>query len=164
MKLPLKILFTICIALKYLDSCKAVQTSIRKTARHPPSILSKFFFRYFDTFNLYFHQLLKTFVFVSIHKTYYFTRDNYFDRFVVVCAVQFVLYFDLYYFVDRSVFTIVRFLNIPCSTPNGRMTGVCFSANDCVRLQGTQIGTCASGFGVCCICKYYHSYFKSYKL
>ncbi|XP_035210281.1 uncharacterized protein LOC118184682 [Stegodyphus dumicola] len=53
--------------------------------------------------------------------------------------------------INRSVFSIVRFLNIPCSSPNGQMSGICFSLNDCIRLHGTQIGTCASGFGVCCI-------------
>ncbi|GIY35199.1 CUB domain-containing protein [Caerostris darwini] len=52
--------------------------------------------------------------------------------------------------LNRSVFTIVRFLNIPCSSPNGMLTGICYSLNDCIRMQGTQIGTCASGFGVCC--------------
>ncbi|CAL1282275.1 unnamed protein product [Larinioides sclopetarius] len=53
--------------------------------------------------------------------------------------------------INRSVFTLVRFLNIPCSSPNGQLTGVCYSLSDCLRMQGTQIGTCASGFGVCCI-------------
>ncbi|KAF8790785.1 hypothetical protein HNY73_005751 [Argiope bruennichi] len=53
--------------------------------------------------------------------------------------------------LKRPVFTLVRFLNIPCSSPNGQLTGVCYSLSDCLRMQGTQIGTCASGFGVCCI-------------
>ncbi|GFW18352.1 CUB domain-containing protein [Trichonephila clavipes] len=52
---------------------------------------------------------------------------------------------------DRSVFTIVRFLNIPCSSINGKLTGICYSLTDCVRMHGAQVGTCASGFGVCCI-------------
>ncbi|XP_071044046.1 uncharacterized protein [Parasteatoda tepidariorum] len=53
--------------------------------------------------------------------------------------------------LSKPVLTIVRFLSIPCSSPNGQMSGVCYSLNDCVRMRGTQIGTCASGFGVCCI-------------
>lgn len=57
------------------------------------------------------------------------------------------------HFLDGHVFTIVRFLNIPCSSINGQMSGTCFSLNDCLRMQGSQIGTCASGFGVCCVCK-----------
>ncbi|PRD34801.1 UNVERIFIED_CONTAM: hypothetical protein NCL1_13525 [Trichonephila clavipes] len=52
--------------------------------------------------------------------------------------------------LNRSVFTIVRFLNIPCSSINGKLTGICYSLTDCVRMHGAQVGTCASGFVIAC--------------
>ena len=33
-------------------------------------------------------------------------------------------------------------------------SGVCYLKEECTRLEGTRDGPCASGFGVCCICKY----------
>ena len=52
-----------------------------------------------------------------------------------------------------SLFTIVRFKNEACSTTTGG-NGTCYSSSDCSSLGGSISGVCASGFGVCCLCKY----------
>ncbi len=44
---------------------------------------------------------------------------------------------------------MVRFPNEACTTSNNDM-GVCYTANECESRGGTNSGTCASGFGVCC--------------
>ncbi len=49
-----------------------------------------------------------------------------------------------------SLFTIVRFRNDVCSASSG-VNGTCYSSNDCSNLGGSGSGSCASGFGVCCI-------------
>ena len=51
-----------------------------------------------------------------------------------------------------SLFTIVSFKNEPCTSGSGN-NGTCYSKADCNRLSGTASGSCASGFGVCCLCK-----------
>ncbi|CAH1963133.1 unnamed protein product [Acanthoscelides obtectus] len=52
-----------------------------------------------------------------------------------------------------SLFTIVKFNNTQCNvTYNGySYLGVCYTAGECQRLGGTSVGTCAAGYGVCCI-------------
>lgn len=49
-----------------------------------------------------------------------------------------------------SLFTIVSFKNDVCTSTSGN-NGTCYSSNDCSTLGGTSSGTCASGFGVCCL-------------
>ena len=51
-----------------------------------------------------------------------------------------------------SLFTIVSFKNDPCVSGTGS-NGTCYSTSDCSSLGGTASGSCASGFGVCCLCK-----------
>jgi len=51
-----------------------------------------------------------------------------------------------------SLFTVVTFSNDACNSGTGT-NGTCYSTGDCSRLGGTASGSCASGFGVCCICK-----------
>ncbi|XP_042206953.1 uncharacterized protein LOC121855855 [Homarus americanus] len=46
--------------------------------------------------------------------------------------------------------TVVRILNDVCVASSGRV-GTCMSKNECVRKRGTGTGTCARGFGVCCV-------------
>ena len=53
-----------------------------------------------------------------------------------------------------SLFTIVTFKNDACASTSGS-NGTCYSSSDCSKLGGTASGTCASGFGVCCLCKYF---------
>jgi len=49
-----------------------------------------------------------------------------------------------------SLFTIVSFKNDACTSLTGN-NGTCFSSKDCDNMGGTKSGTCASGFGVCCL-------------
>jgi len=49
-----------------------------------------------------------------------------------------------------SLFTIVSFKNDACTSLTGN-NGTCFSARDCDSQGGIKSGTCASGFGVCCL-------------
>ena len=53
-----------------------------------------------------------------------------------------------------SLFTIVSFKNEACASTTTGTNGTCYSSNECVKLGGASSGTCASGFGVCCLCKY----------
>jgi len=48
-----------------------------------------------------------------------------------------------------NTFQIVRFSNDPC-TGNTR-NGTCFTKQECSSMGGTEDGTCAEGFGVCCL-------------
>lgn len=55
-----------------------------------------------------------------------------------------------------NIFNIVKFENIPCTTRQNRLTplkGVCYHKHECKRFGGIAVDECASGFGVCCICK-----------
>ena len=49
-----------------------------------------------------------------------------------------------------SLFTIVSWKQGPCTSTTGT-NGTCYSSNECSNLGGTASGTCASGFGVCCL-------------
>ncbi|XP_023331656.1 uncharacterized protein LOC111703824 [Eurytemora carolleeae] len=48
-----------------------------------------------------------------------------------------------------NVFNVVRFPNDVCNTTSGK-SGTCYSASECSAFGGSSLGTCASGFGVCC--------------
>lgn len=55
-----------------------------------------------------------------------------------------------------NIFRIVKFDNLPCVTasrPLTQLVGTCYHDTDCARLGGQGVGTCAAGFGVCCVCK-----------
>lgn len=57
-----------------------------------------------------------------------------------------------------SLFTIIQFPNSRClanSSVSGSYEGTCYHATECAKLNGTAMGFCAKGFGVCCVCKYY---------
>lgn len=49
-----------------------------------------------------------------------------------------------------SVFQIVQFKNEACAATDGN-TGTCFTAAECTTKGGVASGSCASGFGVCCV-------------
>lgn len=51
-----------------------------------------------------------------------------------------------------NFFTVVRFPNSVCAADT--LNGTCYSAEECSSRGGTQSGTCAGGYGVCCTCKY----------
>ena len=46
---------------------------------------------------------------------------------------------------------LFRFPNSVCSGTS--YNGTCYSSTECSQLGGTSSGTCAAGYGVCCICK-----------
>lgn len=64
-----------------------------------------------------------------------------------------------------SLFTIVKFDNEPCYSSSGD-SGICMTSTECYQNRGVPIGSCASSYGVCCLCKtrhlihLIHSYFR----
>ena len=36
----------------------------------------------------------------------------------------------------------------------GTKNGTCYTQAECTERNGEESGSCASGFGVCCVCKY----------
>lgn len=44
---------------------------------------------------------------------------------------------------------IVRYQNTACSN-NDQESGTCLADAECSRRAGTNIGTCANGYGTCC--------------
>lgn len=57
----------------------------------------------------------------------------------------------LFYSVDcQGVFNVVRFPNSACGSANN-FNGTCYTASECSALGGASSGSCASGFGVCCV-------------
>merc|ERR1712020_261950 len=48
-----------------------------------------------------------------------------------------------------SVFQVVKFANGICA--GSSRNGTCYTAAECENIGGTKDGTCADGFGVCCI-------------
>jgi len=49
-----------------------------------------------------------------------------------------------------GIFNVVRFPNAACVGSNGNM-GTCYTAEECEDNSGTASGSCADGYGVCCI-------------
>jgi len=48
-----------------------------------------------------------------------------------------------------SIFQVVKFSNNHCT--GGSRNGTCFTQAECENIGGSKDGTCADGFGVCCI-------------
>lgn len=61
-----------------------------------------------------------------------------------------------------SLFTIIEFPNSRCQATSASSVydGICYHRSECENLNGTAIGQCANGYGVCCVCKC--CYFISY--
>ena len=49
-----------------------------------------------------------------------------------------------------NLITWVKFDNTECAATSGD-NGTCFTSNECSEIGGTPDGTCATGFGVCCV-------------
>jgi len=49
-----------------------------------------------------------------------------------------------------GVFSVVRFPNSECTGSNS-LNGTCYTSEECTKKSGTSSGSCASGFGVCCV-------------
>lgn len=53
---------------------------------------------------------------------------------------------------------IVRYQNTACSNSD-QESGTCLADAECTRRAGTNIGSCANGYGTCCsfkVCNNYH--------
>jgi len=48
-----------------------------------------------------------------------------------------------------SIFNVVKFPNDACQG-SGSQNGTCYTAEECSSIGGTNAGTCAEGYGVCC--------------
>jgi hypothetical protein len=56
-----------------------------------------------------------------------------------------------------NIFNVIKFDNAQCSTtakPLRQLNGICYRKDECAQLGGSQIDTCANGFGVCCACEF----------
>jgi hypothetical protein len=53
------------------------------------------------------------------------------------------------------VFQVVRFPNEACGVTGESKNGTCYTTEECSNKGGTSSGSCADGFGVCCICKFF---------
>ena len=52
---------------------------------------------------------------------------------------------------------MVSFENNMCNGTTTGLMGVCYTMRECQERGGTESGSCAAGFGVCCICGYFIS-------
>ena len=60
-----------------------------------------------------------------------------------------------------NVFQVVRFKNNACTgTDNANSNGTCYSAAECSTRGGSNVGSCAGGYGVCCSCKFFEHFYK----
>jgi len=50
-----------------------------------------------------------------------------------------------------GIFNVVKFPNNVCNADNTNMNGTCYTAEECESRDGTASGSCAEGYGVCCI-------------
>ncbi len=58
--------------------------------------------------------------------------------------------------VSLSVFSLISIVTFPnevCNSSESGMAGVCYTSSECTAGKGRAAGTCAQGFGICCICK-----------
>ena len=51
-----------------------------------------------------------------------------------------------------------RFPNAPCGGSTSK-NGTCYTTEECSSKGGTNEGSCASGYGVCCTCKFEKPHF-----
>ena len=47
------------------------------------------------------------------------------------------------------MFSVVKFPNSECTGQNG-YNGTCYTKDECTAKGGSESGSCASGFGICC--------------
>ena len=84
-------------------------------------------------------------------------RENVSHRHFSHPAANFIIIFNPSVF---SLFNIVQFSNDGCrststissgGTGSTNRNGTCFTNNECSSKGGTAAGSCAAGFGVCCV-------------
>lgn len=56
------------------------------------------------------------------------------------------------FFSVLSLFTVVKFQNQGCAASSGD-NGTCLTGSECQDRGGVASGTCANGYGVCCLCE-----------
>ena len=61
--------------------------------------------------------------------------------------------------ITVSAFHIVRFNNEGCIGTDSR-NGTCYTAEECGSKSGFNMGSCAAGYGICCLCKCFIKAFK----
>lgn len=49
-----------------------------------------------------------------------------------------------------GIFNVVKFGNSPCDSTDTK-NGTCYTSEECENLSGKSSGTCADGYGVCCV-------------
>lgn len=56
-----------------------------------------------------------------------------------------------------GLFTVIEFPNSRCvvNSASSEYEGTCYHRTECESLNGTSVGECADGYGVCCVCKYF---------
>lgn len=52
-----------------------------------------------------------------------------------------------------EIFEVVEFDHVPCTSSSG-LEGTCLHESDCRVAGGATMGTCADGYGSCCVSKY----------
>lgn len=54
-----------------------------------------------------------------------------------------------------GLFTVIEFPNSRCqaNSASSEYEGTCYHRTECENLNGTSVGECANGYGVCCVCK-----------
>ena len=52
-----------------------------------------------------------------------------------------------------GLFNLIQFSNARCNSTDNDKQGICYTASECRERGGNAKGTCAAGFGVCCLCK-----------
>ena len=56
------------------------------------------------------------------------------------------------YIEQLSLFSVVNFPNADCtSISSSTTTGTCYTSSECTSRSGSASGSCAAGFGVCCV-------------
>jgi len=50
-----------------------------------------------------------------------------------------------------GIFNVVKFPNDVCNSDSTSMNGTCYTAEECSSRSGVASGSCAEGYGVCCI-------------
>jgi len=50
-----------------------------------------------------------------------------------------------------GIFNVVKFPNAVCQSNSASMNGTCYTQEECDSREGTASGSCAEGYGVCCI-------------
>ena len=57
-----------------------------------------------------------------------------------------------------ELISIFRFPNDMCEVSGGTKNGTCYTAEECSDKGGKSDGSCADGYGVCCVCNNFKEY------